>query len=153
APGAVATAFMIDRALTVASRCSGVSVKVTVSPSSESTRPPALASSVLNHTTSPSYCLACTAIQLGSPAACNRVASATMSSQVAGGAGVKSGRYQSNWVLVVTGAAYSCPCHFAVSSGPGRVLAVASASACPAGSSESGSAQPASANSAVHTTS
>src|SRR5262245_2675607 len=65
APGAVATAFMISRALTVAALCSGVSVSVTVLPSSESTCPPALSSNVLNHTTRPSYCLACTAIQLG----------------------------------------------------------------------------------------
>ncbi len=77
-----------------------------------------------------------------------------MPSQVVGGI-VASNllRYQSNWVLVVIGAAYSLPCHFAVSSGPGRVLLVASASARPAGSSDNGTAQPASANSAVHTTS
>ena len=37
APGAVATDFMICSALTVAARCSGVSVSVTVLPSSEST--------------------------------------------------------------------------------------------------------------------
>src|ERR1700682_1436256 len=37
APGAVATSFMTCSALTVAARCSGVSVSVTVLPSSEST--------------------------------------------------------------------------------------------------------------------
>src|SRR3954471_24465021 len=153
APGAAATAFMICKALTVAARCSGVSVSVTVLPSSESTWPPALSSSELNHTTSPSYCLACNAIQLGLPAACSRVASETMSSHVVGGLSIKSARYQSNWVLVVMGAAYSLSCHLAVSNGPGSVLPVASVSAWPDGSSESGNAQPASANSAVHTTS
>ena len=76
-----------------------------------------------------------------------------MPSQVVGGSSIKSARYQSNWVLVVIGAAYSLSCHFAVSSGPGRVSLVASASAWPDGSSDSGNAQPASANSAVHTTS
>ena len=114
APGAVATALMICSALTVAARCSGVSVSVTVLPSSESTWPPALASNVLNHTTRPSYCLACSAIQLGLPSSCRRVASATMASQVAGGSCIKSARYQSNWVLVVIGAAYSLSCHSAV---------------------------------------
>jgi hypothetical protein len=54
---------------------------------------------------------------------------------------------------VVTGAANSLPCHVAEASGPGRVSVLASASAWPAGSSDSGSAHPASANSAVHTTS
>ncbi len=73
--------------------------------------------------------------------------------QFCGGWVTKSGRYQSNWVLVVTGAAYSLCFQRAVASGPGRVSTVASASAWPAGSSDSGSAQPASANSAVHTTS
>ena len=153
APGAVATDLMICSALTVAARCSGVSVRVTVLPSSESTRPPALSNSVLNHTTRPSYCLPCTAIQLGPPAACSRLASASMPSQVSGGGATRSGRYQSNWVLVVTGAANSRPCQRADASGPGRVSVAASASASPAGSSDSGSAQPASANSAVHTTS
>ena len=43
---------------------------------------------------------------------------------VAGGASIKSARYQSNWVLVVIGAAYSLSCHLAVSSGPGSVLAL-----------------------------
>src|ERR1700757_2318966 len=121
APGAVATSLMICSALTVAARCSGVSVNVTVLPSSERTWPPALASNVLNHTTRPSYCLACTAIQLGLPAASNRVAVATIWFQSVGGLDTKSARYQSNWVLVVIGAAYSLPFHFAVSSGPGRV--------------------------------
>src|SRR3954451_20282545 len=96
APGAVATDLMICSALTVAARCSGVSVSVTVLPSSESTCPPALSSKVLNQTTRPSYCLACTAIQLGFPAACSRVASATMPSHVVGGVSIKSARYQSN---------------------------------------------------------
>src|SRR5882757_2588616 len=153
APGAVAMAFITCSAFTVAARCSGVSVSVTVLPSSESTWPPALVSNVLNHTTRPSYRLACTAIQLGLPAACNRVASETTPSHVAGGLSIKSARYQSNWVLVVIGAAYSLSCHSAVLSGPGSVLPRASASAWPAGSSESGNAQPASANSAVQTTS
>src|SRR6478609_5586587 len=84
APGAVATSLMICSALTVAARCSGVSVSVTVLPSSESTWPPALSSSELNHTTRPSYCLPCTAIQLGPPAAYWRLASATVASQVVG---------------------------------------------------------------------
>ena len=60
---------------------------------------------MLNHTTKPSYCLACTAIQLGPPSLCRRVASATIPSQVAGGWSIKSARYQSNWVFVVMGAA------------------------------------------------
>ena len=153
APGAVATDLMTCSALTVAARCSGVSVRVTVLPSSDSTLPPALVSKVLNQTTRPSYCLACTAIQLGPPAVCSRVACATMSSQVAGASGIRSARYQSIWVLVVMGAANSRPCHCAVLSGPGKVSSAASASAFPAGSSDSGTAQPASANSAVHTTS
>ena len=76
-----------------------------------------------------------------------------MASHVVGGSSIKSARYQSNWVFVVIGTAYSLSCHFAVSSGPGSVLEVASASAWPDGSSDSGNAQPASANSAVHTTS
>ena len=76
-----------------------------------------------------------------------------MPSHVVGGSPIKSARYQSNWVFVVIGAAYNLSCHFAVSSGPGSVLLVASASAWPDGSSDSGNAQPASANSAVHTTS
>ena len=105
APGAVATDLMMLSALTVAARFSGVLVSVTVLPSSESTCPPALSSNVLNHTTRPSYCLACNAIQLGSPAAFSRVASATIASQVAGGCCMRSARYQSNWVFVVTGAA------------------------------------------------
>src|SRR6185312_11453064 len=126
---------------------------VTARPSSESTCPPALSNSVLNHTTTASFWLACTPIQLGLPAACNRVASSTMPSHVLGGLSIKSARYQSNWVLVVIGAAYSLFCHVAVSNGPGSVLLLASASAWPDGSSESGKAQPASANSAVHTTS
>ncbi|CKS14680.1 Uncharacterised protein [Mycobacterium tuberculosis] len=54
---------------------------------------------------------------------------------------------------MVTGAAYSLWFQPAVASGPGRVSATASFSASPAGSSDSGSAHPASANSAVHTTS
>ncbi|CNW17959.1 Uncharacterised protein [Mycobacterium tuberculosis] len=54
APGVVATDLRICSALTVAARCAGVSVKVTCRPSSESTDPPALTSSVLNHTTKPS---------------------------------------------------------------------------------------------------
>src|ERR1700730_11495531 len=63
APGAVATDFMICNALTVAARCAGVSVRVTVLPSSESTWPPALSSSVLNQTTTPSVWLDCTQIR------------------------------------------------------------------------------------------
>ena len=96
APGAVATEWMISSALTVAARCSGVSVSVTVLPSSDSTWPPALTSNVLNHTTRPSYCLAWTGNPTGSPAACSRFASATMPSQVFGGSSIKSARYQSN---------------------------------------------------------
>ena len=101
----MATDLRICSAVTVAARCAGVSVRVTVLPSSESTWPPALSSSVLNHTTTPSFWVACTPIQLGSPAACNRAASSTIAFQVAGGLSIKSGRYQSNWVLVATGAA------------------------------------------------
>src|ERR1700758_92806 len=153
APGAVATSLMICSALTVAARCEGVSVNVTVFPSSERTCPPALSSNVLNQTTRPSYCLACTAIQLGSPSPCRRVASATIAFQSDGGVVTKSARYQSNWVFVVIGAAYIWPFHSAVFSGPGRVSATASASAWPAGSSDSGNAHPASANSAVQITS
>ena len=153
APGAVATDFMICSALTVAARCAGVSVRVTVLPSSESTWPPALSSSVLNHTTTPSFWLACTPIQLGPPAACNRPASSTTALHVAGGLSIKSGRYQSNWVLVLTGAAYSRCRQVAVDNGPGSVSVAASASARCAGSSDSGSTQPASANSAVQITS
>ena len=51
APGAVATDLRICSALTVAARCAGVSVRVTLLPSSDSTWPPALSSRVLNHTT------------------------------------------------------------------------------------------------------
>src|SRR5580693_2549303 len=153
APGAVATDLRIRRALTVAARCAGVSVKVTLRPSSDSTLPPALSSRVLNHTTKPSPWLACTPIQLGLPAACNRVASSTIAVQVAGGLSIKSGRYQSNSVLVVTGAAKSRCVQVAVASGPGSVSVLASTSARPAGSSDSGKAQPASANSAVQITS
>src|SRR5271156_1004016 len=153
APGAVATDFMICNALTVAVRCAGVSVRVTVLPSSESTWPPALSSSVLNQTTTPSFWLACTPIQLGPPAACNRAASSSTALHVSGGLFIKSGRYQSNWVLVLTGAAYNRCCQVAVLNGPGKVSVVASASARPAGSSDSGSPQPASANSAVQITS
>ncbi|SHV87499.1 Uncharacterised protein [Mycobacteroides abscessus subsp. abscessus] len=54
---------------------------------------------------------------------------------------------------MLNGAAYSLPFHRALSSGPARASRCAAASVTPAGSSESGSAQPASANSAVHTTS
>src|SRR3984885_9128992 len=136
APGAVATDFMICSALTVAARCAGVSIRVTVPPSSESTCPPALSSSVLNHTTTPSFWLACTPIQLGPPAACNRVASSTTALHVAGGLSIKSGRYQSNWVLVLTGAAYSRCRQVAVDNGPGRVSVLAAASARRAGSSD-----------------
>ncbi|BCO72223.1 hypothetical protein MINTM008_15580 [Mycobacterium intracellulare] len=85
APGAVATDLRIRSASTVAARCADVSVNVTRRPSSESTWPPPLASSVLNQTTRPSPSLACTAIQLGCPAACNLVASRTIPSQVLGG--------------------------------------------------------------------
>ena len=46
-----------------------------------------------------------------------------MPSHVCGGSSIKSARYQSNWVLVVIGAAYSLSCHLAVFSGPGSVLA------------------------------
>src|SRR5277367_2861527 len=152
APGAVATDFMICNAVTVAVRCAGVSVRVTV-PSSESTWPPALSSSVLNQTTTPSFWLACTPIQLGPPAACNRAASASTPLQVSGGLSIKSGRYQSNWVFVLRGAAYNRCRQIAVLNGPGKVSVVASASARRAGSSDSGSIQPASANSAVQITS
>src|SRR5277367_5425007 len=148
APGAVATDFMICNALTVAVRCAGVSVRVTVLPSSESTWPPALSSSVLNQTTTPSFWLACTPIQLGPPAACSRAASASTPLQVSGGLSIKSGRYQSNWVFVLRGAAYNRCRQIAVLNGPGKVSVVASASARRAGSSDSGSIQPASAHSA-----
>src|SRR6201997_672776 len=153
APGAVATSLMICSALTVAARCEGVSVNVTVFPSSERTWPPALSSNVLYQTTRPSYCLPCTAIQLVLPSPCRRVASATIAFQSDGGVVTKSARYHSNWVFVVIGAAYIWPFHSAVFSGPGRVSATASASAWPAGSSDSGNAHPASANSAVQITS
>lgn len=43
--------------------------------------------------------------QLGSPAACRRVAVSTMPSQVCGGSGTRSARYHNNWVLVVMGTA------------------------------------------------
>ena len=46
-----------------------------------------------------------------------------MSSQVVGGLSIKSARYQSNWVLVVMGAAYSLSCHLAVSKRPGQRVA------------------------------
>src|SRR5271170_5258884 len=153
APGAVATDLRICSALTVAARCAGVSVRVTLLPSSESTWPPALSSSVLNHTTTPSPWLACTPIQLGPPAACSRAASASTPLQVSGGLSIKSGRYQSNWVFVLRGAAYNRCRQIAVLNGPGKVSVVASASARRAGSSDSGSIQPASANSAVQITS
>ncbi|SHV17699.1 Uncharacterised protein [Mycobacteroides abscessus subsp. abscessus] len=65
APSAVAIDFMVRKAVTVACRCAGVSVNVTVLPSPARTEPPALDSSVLNRTTRPSYCLPCRAIQLG----------------------------------------------------------------------------------------
>src|ERR1700761_883122 len=99
APGAVATDFMICSALTVAARCAAVSVRVTVLPSSESTWPPALSSNVLNQTTTPSFWLACTPIQLGPPTAYNRAASSSTALHVSGGFSTKSGRYHNNWVL------------------------------------------------------
>ena len=108
---------------------------------------------MLNQTITASFWLACTPIQLGPPAACSRVASSITPSHVDGGVFIKSVRYQSNWVLVVTGAAKTRCFQVAVDNGPGSVSVVASASARWTGSSDSGSTQRASANSAVQITS
>ncbi len=66
-----------------------------------STLPPALASSVLNHTTTPSYCAPWISIRCGLPCCASLAASANISAQVFGGFGTRSERYHSSWVLLL----------------------------------------------------
>ena len=66
-----------------------------------STLPPALASRVLNQTTTPSYCAPWISMRWGLPSLASWIESLIISSQVAGGLGTRSERYQSNWVLLL----------------------------------------------------
>src|SRR5215207_1766991 len=72
-----------------------------------------------------------------------------ISAQVVGGWGTRSLRYHSSWVLLLNGAATSWPFQVAVS----RAALTASRSTCRRRSPVQGTIQPASANSASHTTS
>ena len=76
-------------------------------------------------------------------------ASEIISAQVCGGFGTRSDRYQSNWVLLLCGAAYSLPFHSAVSKAGASVPFSTDALSLPV----HGRIQPAWANSAAQVTS
>src|SRR5262249_54728995 len=80
--------------------------------------PPALATSVLNQTTVPSYWAPWISMRCGLPCLASCSASLIISAHVFGGVFTRSERYQSNWVLLLYGTATSCPCPVAGSSGP-----------------------------------
>ena len=86
-------------------------------PSALSMLPPALATSVLNQTATPSYWAPWISMRCGLPCLASWVESLIISSQVVGGFGTRSERYQSSWVLLLYGTAQSLPFHVAVSSG------------------------------------
>jgi hypothetical protein len=83
--------------------------------------PPAPAISELTHTVRPSYWLPCTSIDFPW-----RLASAIISSQVAGGVLTRSLRYQRSWVLEVNGSAQTWPLYWTVLTGPASLPAIAS---------------------------
>lgn len=67
--------------------------------------PPALATSVLNQTVSPSYWAPWTSIRWGLPAFARARAASSIPAQVVGGSGTRSDRYHSSWTLVLYGTA------------------------------------------------
>src|SRR5262249_20729834 len=69
--------------------------------------PPALTTSVLNHTTVPSYWAPWISIRWGLPCRASACASANICAHVFGGVFTRSERYQSNWVLLLYGTATS----------------------------------------------
>ena len=111
--------------------------------------PPALATSVLNHTTVPSYCAPWISMRCGLPCLASCSASLIICAQVFGGVFTRSDRYQSSWVLLLYGTATSLPRQMAVCSGPLSVPLMASALYWPV----HGRIQPAVANSASQVTS
>ena len=91
----VASRFMIVKALTAGAPSD------TCAASGVSTLPPALASSELNQTTTPSYCAPWISIRCGLPSFASWIESLIISSQVLGGLGTRSERYHSSWVLLL----------------------------------------------------
>ncbi len=69
--------------------------------------PPALATSVLNQTTVPSYWAPWISMRCGLPALASCSASANICAHVFGGVFTRSERYQSSWVLLLYGTATS----------------------------------------------
>src|SRR6266496_4059113 len=68
-----------------------------------STLPPALASSVLNHTTTPSYWAPWISIRCGLPCCASLGAWPHIPAQVFGGFGTRSERYYGSWVARLYG--------------------------------------------------
>src|SRR5438105_12099328 len=96
-----------------------------------STLPPALATSVLNQTVTPSYWAPWISIRCGLPWRASCSASLIIWAHVVGGVGTRSERYHSSWVLVLYGTAYSWPFHVAVCSIVGSVSFSAAALSAP----------------------
>ena len=91
----LASVFMIDSALT-AGAPSWAFVEVGFR-----MLPPALATSVLNQTTTPSYWAPWISIRCGLPCLASAWASANICAHVLGGVLTRSERYQSSWVLLL----------------------------------------------------
>src|SRR5215831_532392 len=87
--------------------------------------PPALAVSVLNQTTVPSYCAPWISMRCALPCLASCSASLNICAHVFGGVFTRSERYHSSWVLLLYGTATNFPCQIAVFSGPLSVPAMA----------------------------
>src|SRR5262249_22136375 len=79
--------------------------------------PPALATSVLNQTTVPSYCAPWISMRCGLPCLASCSASLIISAHVFGGVFTRSERYHSSWVLLLYGGGTHLSCQIAAFSG------------------------------------